>query len=639
VITIGFHWRLTLTNQYTWLEQPDVVARVLPEYQYQAGEWHAGRAPLWDPYEDGGQSTIVEPEAAAASPFNLILFSLPLRNGWMRERFLNWQFVLLHYLGVLFCYLLCCELGLGMGASMAGGVAFGLSGILGSSWRPAILHSGIWIPLVFLFLVRAIQGKQARASAVLAGAMLGLSILGGDPQIPLVAGLAGAGLLAEKRRFSALGVFLLAAAGAGALQWIPQWVYWKPVDYNAEVFTALPSTWLLNLWIPGPFFEGVIYIGISVLLFAVVGLAAGRDKPYVRWFAAIGLGSALYALGGRTAFHGVIYSLFPPARALYPSSAILLFHLSCAVLAALGIEEIRSNAAKWITPVAGGLAALLFGIVMIFAAIESPRLAETEWLGVPAVAAALAAVLVYAARKGNLGPRVVSASAIFLIAFEAGNGAPVTYRNRDLGWAMQGNLTLNSDIAEYLKSRGGPARASLDSKAIPYRFGDWYGVETYSGTHPALFSVNYYVAQTAPKPGLEDVYTGASGLKVFHDPSAPARVRVIRSTPCAEADALQLVSWAPNRVTAQGKVGCAGTVLVADSYAPGWTAKVDGARATILPVDDLVRGVVVGAGQHRIEMRYRPRFLVWGAVLSALSLLGAALVAVGLLRRKTARQE
>ena len=48
-IVILFHWKLTLTHQYTWLENPDLANLVLPWMQFQAGEWHQHHFPLWDP--------------------------------------------------------------------------------------------------------------------------------------------------------------------------------------------------------------------------------------------------------------------------------------------------------------------------------------------------------------------------------------------------------------------------------------------------------------------------------------------------------------------------------------------------------------------------------------------------------------
>src|SRR2546430_16452290 len=104
LICICFFWKLVLTNQYTWLDSPDTVNQILPWYQFQAGEWHQGKFPLWDPYHWGGQSLIGQGQPGAAYPLNWILFLLPLRNGWIRQPYVHWNFVLIHLMGALFCY-------------------------------------------------------------------------------------------------------------------------------------------------------------------------------------------------------------------------------------------------------------------------------------------------------------------------------------------------------------------------------------------------------------------------------------------------------------------------------------------------------------------------------------------------------
>src|SRR6202049_4101037 len=102
VICIGFFWKLVLTDQYTWLDSPEVAYRILPSYQFQAGEWHAGRFPLCDLYS--GQALLGQAYAGAAYPLNWLLFLAPLRNGWIRQASLHWYFVLIHFQGALFCY-------------------------------------------------------------------------------------------------------------------------------------------------------------------------------------------------------------------------------------------------------------------------------------------------------------------------------------------------------------------------------------------------------------------------------------------------------------------------------------------------------------------------------------------------------
>jgi hypothetical protein len=67
---------------------------------------------------------------------------------------------------------------------------------------------------------------------------------------------------------------------------------------------------------------------------------------------------------------------------------------------------------------------------------------------------------------------------------------------------------------------------------------------------------------------------------------------------------------------------------------PGWTAHVDGVSTPIDVVNAGFRAVVVPAGSHRVEFRYRPRLTVIGSYLSASALVViVALVLVGVRAR------
>ena len=58
VLTAGFYWKLTLTREWTFLEGPDLAIQVRPWLDFAAREFHAGRVPLWDPYEWAGHTLI-----------------------------------------------------------------------------------------------------------------------------------------------------------------------------------------------------------------------------------------------------------------------------------------------------------------------------------------------------------------------------------------------------------------------------------------------------------------------------------------------------------------------------------------------------------------------------------------------------
>ena len=66
------------------------------------------------------------------------------------------------------------------------------------------------------------------------------------------------------------------------------------------------------------------------------------------------------------------------------------------------------------------------------------------------------------------------------------------------------------------------------------------------------------------------------------------------------------------------------TIVVEQSFAPGWEATLDGRAVSIQAADVLFQSVQVPAGSHSVQLSYRPRSVIEGEVLSALGL--AALI-------------
>ncbi len=103
----------------------------------------------------------------------------------------------------------------------------------------------------------------------------------------------------------------------------------------------------------------------------------------------------------------------------------------------------------------------------------------------------------------------------------------------------------------------------------------------------------------------------------------------------------RVVSYLPDRVQLEVSARRAAVVVLLDSYDPGWRAWVDGQPARLLRVNVAFRAVAVPAGDHRVEMRYRPPALFLGLALSALTaltaLLAMAVIACGRRRARCPR--
>jgi hypothetical protein len=334
LLTVAMFWKLTLTNQYTWLNTPDLAHQVLPWFQFQSSQWRQGKFPLWDPYLWGGQPLIGQIQPGAVYPLNWILFLLPFRNGYIQQPFLNWYFVLIHYLGALFCYLLCRDLERSRTASILAGAGFAFGGYLATTDWPQMLNGAIWAPITFLFLMRSMRGERPLLNAALSGAFLGVSFLSGHHQIPIFISLAmgGTGIyyLFSAKRFaririaSLLAVFLIFVFLISAAQTLPAYEYGRravrwvgtehPLKWNERVpyfihdqYGLAPLS-ILGTVVPGIRRHAEPFIGWVALSLAALALATKWNLRTVRILSAIALGGILLSLASFSVFHGILYA-------------------------------------------------------------------------------------------------------------------------------------------------------------------------------------------------------------------------------------------------------------------------------------------------------------------------------------------
>ena len=65
------------------------------------------------------------------------------------------------------------------------------------------------------------------------------------------------------------------------------------------------------------------------------------------------------------------------------------------------------------------------------------------------------------------------------------------------------------------------------------------------------------------------------------------------------------------------------TLVLSETFWPGWHAKVNGQRTTVRRVDHVLRGIELDTGLHRVEMWYWPWTLTAGIAISLASLIAA----------------
>ncbi len=66
----------------------------------------------------------------------------------------------------------------------------------------------------------------------------------------------------------------------------------------------------------------------------------------------------------------------------------------------------------------------------------------------------------------------------------------------------------------------------------------------------------------------------------------------------------ELLTWQPNRIVVRAEGP--GTLALSEMAYPGWRVRVDGEAAEMEPVKELLRGVELPAGEHRVLFRFVP---------------------------------
>ncbi len=82
-----------------------------------------------------------------------------------------------------------------------------------------------------------------------------------------------------------------------------------------------------------------------------------------------------------------------------------------------------------------------------------------------------------------------------------------------------------------------------------------------------------------------------------------------------------VVRYDPLRVVIEAETDHAGFLVLSDLYYPGWEATVDGEPVPIYEANACVRAVSLDQGVHTVEFHFRPKPLLYGAVISLVSAL------------------
>jgi hypothetical protein len=407
-----------------------------------AEQWRAtGHPPLWNPEMMGGVPVF--------AGFGDLFYP----TAWLRlvlptVTAMNLAFVVHYLVAGIALYLLLRMLDFSWLASVVGGTAYQLSGVIATYVSPG--HDGklfvtAMFPVMLIGLVLGIRRRRWEGHALL-GLAVGLALLSPQYQATQYSLLASGlfalyltfgdpqGLTARQRWTGLLGAAAAVALGFGlALVQVLPFTHYIPHSSRAE---SAGYEWSSSFGIPWIHVPELVlagfagsreayfgpnglklhseYLGLPVVALAILGLGSPRRR-LVKWFAAIAVLFLLVALGGATPFYRLWYALVPYVnKARAPGIALFVVSLTTAVLAGCGVERLerregRQHAVVYL--VTAAVLALL-AVVGTFGAIAQSYAAAHPDLGNTAgvSAAQAAAISQEAIRWGALGSAIALAA-------------------------------------------------------------------------------------------------------------------------------------------------------------------------------------------------------------------------------------
>ncbi len=350
--------------------------------------------PLWNPFLFNGFPTIANLEAQTFYPVNLLFLPFTAFTPYVV------------YLHIIFHFLLAgTSMFLLTGyylknrwARALSALVYTLSGFtVGHLEHVTMIEVMAWMPLVFLFLEKALAEKK-HTHALLAGLFLGVSILAGHPQtshamifvlaVHTFYRAAQVQSREKKRAFlvplSALAICLITALLIAAVQILPTYELTResirsgPVPFELSAGSGqfalkdAPILVLPNYFgaLTGPYWgdldisQSILYIGVTPLLLVGCALLLSRKHTDVIYFFAMAVLFLLVSLGENGPVYRLLYSYVPGFNYFRsPVHTIFVYTFFAALLSAHGLNALADRVkAVLFYPYLGAFLILCFAV-------------------------------------------------------------------------------------------------------------------------------------------------------------------------------------------------------------------------------------------------------------------------------------
>ena len=187
-------------------------------------------------------------------------------------------------------------------------------------------------------------------------------------------------------------------------------------------------------------------------------------------------------------------------------------------------------------------------------------------------------------------------------------------------------VNFDSKITDFLNVKYVLSLSDLDSEKLSLVFREG---ETRVYENKSVFPRAFWVGEA------EIAENDQETIDLLFDPKIDLREKVIIEEPKTKNQKprtkegegrVEILNYQENRVVLEVESNQEGFVVLTDSFYPGWRAEVDGEETEILRANHAFRAIKVQKGERNIVFSYQPLSFKIGLALSAVGIIGLAIV-------------
>jgi hypothetical protein len=385
LITFLFFREILLQQKFFW---EDFVRYYYPVRNFAAVILSQGILPHWNPYTYGGMPFLADIQTAFFYPLHLLL-TIFVKGEELHFAYLEYLIIFHYFMAGVFSYYLARSFDLNKWASTLGGITFMFCGFMVThAIHETIVIQFTYMPLIFMFYNKSLSTCKIKY-ILLTGLFMGITILCGHPQVTLymfftflLFGLYQIFFKFKDNNYKIdTSLFKIIAILAfpfilgimvGAIQLLPTMKLAElsvraEMSYELSLEGSLDYHNLFTLFSPHFFgnfpttkdgteywghrggvhlyWESCIYIGLSALVFGMIGIVAFWKQRIIKFLAAIALLSILFILGDNFILYKIFYDFVPGFDKFRGIGRFaLIFAFSFSLLSAYGFDYFINNA-------------------------------------------------------------------------------------------------------------------------------------------------------------------------------------------------------------------------------------------------------------------------------------------------------